>query len=50
MGSQVFVGSAEVLVAEESIVCGEWRRMSGGQYQMLVSVDECALFLSVCSP
>ena len=50
MGSQVFVGSAEVLVAEESIVCGEWRRMSGGQYQMRVSVDECALFLSVCSP
>ena len=50
MGSQVFVSSAEMLVAEESIVCGEWRRMSGGQYQMLVSVDECALFLSVCSP
>lgn len=50
MGGEVFVGAAEVLVTEESVVGRQGRRMGRSQYQMAVAVDEGAFPLGVCSP
>ena len=50
MSNQVFIGTAEVLVAKEAIVCRKRGWMSRSEHQMLVSVDERTLFLGISSP
>ena len=50
MCPEVVVGQAEVMVAEETVVCRQRRGMCRGQYQVTGAVNESSLFLSVCTP
>ena len=47
---QIIVCTAEVFVAEETIVGRKGRGMSRAKYQMLVAVDESSFSLSISSP
>ena len=47
---QIIVCTAEVFVAEETVVGRKGRGMSRAKYQMLVAVDESSFSLSISSP
>ena len=47
---QVFIRLAEMLVSEETVVCGKRRRVCGCQYQVFVAIDKSTFSLCISSP